>query len=477
MFKKRTRLQLEQLEDRCVPALSASLSAGSLMISGTPTGELDIVGTPANANSFRITDNGHAVGAGTYTILSNLTVSLTSRPAALKFDLNGNRIPGNVLLALGSGYSGPAGSFPVDVYDDSGLTTNRIGGTLQIINGNGHETVYVGVGPDGFTLDPVTVAGATTVSMSNSNNVGPGNGLIIGAGSTLLGSVGITKVENVAVGSTSAGSPLTYLGVDLTINNQTQLKALQAVVTADVGRNLNIQGTQLDDSFTLQDNGTTGSGLVHGSMTVSLYDGQANGDQIFLGANTRVMGPAGISAGANTNTMTGDQFSVFGEIDGTLTVNMGNNTNSLYFRPQDFSSPMPFVGNNMTVNAGSGTNYIGTSATGEFQGTIVGYLNIVLGSGNNGSAFDPMVIAASVGTKLYWTSGNGQDFVQLGDFTASGTSYNYTVQMQFGSNDDTLIVDIGSGVMAGTADGGGRVTFNTFNVMSGTVTAQITNFP
>jgi hypothetical protein len=98
---------------------------------------------------------------------------------------------------------------------------------------------------------------------------------------------------------------------------------------------------------------------------------------------------------------------------------------------------------------------------------IVYNLSITLGNGSNGSLATPNIMAASVGGTVDYTSGNKPNFVQLGDNTVDGNNESYTVQMVFGSANDYLAVDIGTGVLTGSANGGGGT--NTFNLISGTL--------
>jgi hypothetical protein len=485
--------RLEVLEDRTVPSLTLSyLSGGSLTISGIPRGELDVKHVGTVASMFRITDAGSFLGQ--YSITGNLSISLSYRTADIKIDLGGGTISGTTTINLGNGFIG-SGTSSVDVYDDSGASpAGKIGGGLTIQNGNGHELLDVGTFRDpvggGFTTDPIRVGSNLSVTGRTANN-GPGNSLIVDAGTIVGGSANLTQVHNLALGGTSTLSNLTSIGGGLTLNDSGALVHLSAVVTASIGGSVNVTGTTVDDSFTLQSNGTTNSGRVRGSLTVNLLDGQSFGDRILLASGTEVDGNAQLTAGANTSTALGDQLSPLGSVMQSLTVTMGNNTNSLYFSPQNVGDQVPFVGGDMTVTAGNGTNYIGTSVTGPFNGTIVGStlggLSITLGTGDNGSALDPMVIAPNlINGNIVWKSGFdqstssfglGQAFVQLGNFGLTGNSYSYNVSMTFGNDDDSLVVDIGLGTITTNdpaplgptwfIDGQGATTQNTFHLASG----------
>jgi hypothetical protein len=470
MRRSRSALRLEALEDRTVPSLTASFISGSLTLSGYPRGELDIVHTGPNAGSFQVTDSGSNVG--TFNILANVTLNLTYRLSDINLDLKGGTIPGNVAINLGNGLIG-SGTPGVNVYDDSAGATGRISGNLSFGGGNGHEILDVGSITGLVGTDPITVRGNLSASATNSSGTF-GNMLIVDAGTRVGGSLTSTLMSSVAIGSSTTGSALTSIGLGLSISDANSLRALSAVVTASVGGNVNVTGTILDDSFALQTTLTPGSGTVAGTLTVNLNSGQGNGELITLGDRTQVNGSASLTVGGNFAVVP-DQINVGGSVFSNLTVNTGDGLNSLRFTQQQVGDPAPLVGGTMTVNGGNGSNslFLGADVTGDAVPVIGQDLHVTLGNGNNGMAGVPNIIAAAVGGTIYWQSGNGQDFVQLGNFSSDGNSESYNVQMVFGSDDDSLSVDIGAGTLTGSADGGGGT--NTFVVITGTVAATFTS--
>lgn len=494
MMRKRYRPTFECLEGRCVPSVTARVIGDNLYLTGAPTWTLLI--NESAPSVLTVTDNGHAVG--TFSVFGGIIISFTKEPGDIDIDLNGNTLYGSIIVGLGNGYSGtqPSGSYSVNVYDDSLLGGGTVSGCIELLQGNGQETFNVGNYQTGNvpTADPITVLGGVT-AVGTRSSFGNGNQFRLGDGSTVLGSVTLTYISQVAIGS-GTGGPLASIGGCLTINNYGNLRALQAVDNGSVSGSVSITGTVLDDIFELQDT-TTGGGYIGGNLTVNLESGGANGDRFSLDSGTTVDGNAYLTAGGNTNAAHGDQYQIWGTINGNLTVAMGNNTNSLFFTAQPMvGSQTPMVLGSMTVSAGNGTNYIGTSAVGEFNGTINGNLNITLGSGNNGSQGDTMVLAPMLGGTLNWHSGNGKDFVTLGDAvglpfpygapSGSGQTYNYNVNFVFGSNDDTFILDIDDptagnpGTITGTVDGGGRITGNTYvDASPDAITTNFTmrNFP
>ena len=259
---------------------------------------------------------------------------------------------------------------------------------------------------------------------------------------------------------------------------------------------LNVVGTSTDDIFTLEE-ATAGGGFVGGNLSVNLGAGAGFGDRINLLANTEVQGNTNLSAGNNLNLGTGDQFQLRGTLDQNVTINMGNTKNSIYFTPLNIGDPTPIVNGSMTINQapGLGEVVMGQAATGEFNGEIRHNLTVNLGSGNNGTDIDPMIIAPivtenggptvnynGIGGIFTWTSGNGADFLQLGDSIMGNPSTNYTynfvVNVHFGTHPSQLAIDLGTAA----ADEGigtiyGHVHLNvagTFVTISGTTGTPFT---
>ncbi len=470
MTRQRTILAVEQLECRLVPTMVATYVGGSLYLRGTPNAELDIIRTAGS--NFQVKDGANLIG--NFNILGNLSVSLASRKADVKIDVNGGVIPGNVSLDLGAGYlgAGAPGSYAASLYDTAG--GGRVGGSVTLLNGNGSETFNVGAVGDpssGVTTHAITISGDLTVAAKRSN-IGQGDMLLVDAGTTIFGNFSATFVDVVNLGSPNPGAPLTTVAKNVAISNASALTPLQVVATGVIGGSFTVTGTSLDDNINLEQD-TAGGGLVKGTVSINAGDGQTHGDKIRFGANAEVVGKATVSGGSNLGTPFGDQFMIFGNFDAALNVLMGGNVNSLYFRPENGGDPQPIVAGNFTISAGNGNNNIGNSITGAFQGTVLGNLSFTLGSGNNGAAGDPIVIVTNLMNALYWKSGSGKDFVQLGDNASSGNTYNYLVNMVFGSNDDSLTLDLGVlGFLNGLADGGAGN--NTLHITSGTIVPAAT---
>src|SRR5262249_49717498 len=158
---RRARLALEQLEHRYCPTLTITLTSGYLTVSGVPTGTLTIQET--GTHIFQVLDG--TANLGSYSA-ANINVNLASRPSDLNVQLNASGLGGNLFLGLGNGDTvGP----PSTIHVSGG----RIGGTLTITKGNGHETYDLGINSVGAP-DPLSVGGNVSVAAKTSAGIGGG---------------------------------------------------------------------------------------------------------------------------------------------------------------------------------------------------------------------------------------------------------------------------------------------------------------
>ncbi len=188
MQSKRTRLLVEQLEERLCLAVSASVVNGSLVVTGEPNGAVQI--NALAATTYQVIDNGAVIGTFTG-VTRNIRVAIDSQVPrsndAVTVNLGGFTTPLGIRLDAGDGNN----TFVVQngtintsllIYGGSGndtvvlqpsLTVGRhvwfigYGGndtfTLQAAVG-GNVVYRAGAGADTFTFDePAVVAGRTTV--------------------------------------------------------------------------------------------------------------------------------------------------------------------------------------------------------------------------------------------------------------------------------------------------------------------------
>src|SRR5262249_50629726 len=150
-------LTLEQLENRLVPA-SVSFYSGNLVI--TPSaGELSmnlaLTQTAGTANKFSVTDHGSSVG--TYSAVSNISVTATNGSDTVTLDLSGTTYTGSFLANTGNG--------------NDMVSITSTGGAGAML---GNTLISSGVGNDAVNLNST---GTTAVTFGGSIQVtGTGSG-------------------------------------------------------------------------------------------------------------------------------------------------------------------------------------------------------------------------------------------------------------------------------------------------------------
>src|SRR5262245_41680718 len=105
-LRQRSRLNLDRLEDRSNPSVTASVVNGSLIVVGDPAAASDITITASDtdadniADTFDVTDGGTAVGT-----FGNVTDAVILRLSAnddnVAIDLAGLTSPGRIRANLG----------------------------------------------------------------------------------------------------------------------------------------------------------------------------------------------------------------------------------------------------------------------------------------------------------------------------------------------------------------------------------------
>jgi hypothetical protein len=487
------RPRAEGLEARDCPSLTLSYVSSALSIRGTPTAALTVTGQgAAGSNIFQVKDGTSILG--TYSICRDLVIQIASRPGGIDIDLNNRAIGGNVLIDLGNGLTAaPSPANTVDIFDStSGATRSggTIRGNLTVLHGNGRETIDVGArrqaaAPTYADL-PITVRGNLNVVGRESGNLS--DTLQVGEGTAVRGSASIVDIDNVSIGlQSSTVTDVTTMSGDVSIMTAGVSTGLSANLLGNFGRNVIVNAVATTARFnncTLEPVAANVNSVVAGNLAVTL--GQAGlGNRFNLlhgGSGTEssvVGGSVTLTSTSGAGTLP-DVFNIDADINGSLNVNMGEGTNNLLFNAQQPANPNdagPSVGGSMTVTAGNGTNNIGVTATGLFAGTVAGNLSFYLGNGDNGMAGDPMTVTTGLGGKLLWRSGNGQNFLTLGD---GSQDFFYNVDVVFGNDDDTFETNLGTnGALNGRVDGGGRLTGNTFTQTSGNLapTLVVLNFP
>src|SRR4051794_26654557 len=102
-MKSRTRLALESLEDRWCPALTATLAAGTLTITGTAADSIQITQDSTTAGTINVLDGSDAVSDSPFTGVTNIRLNLTKADDHVTIDLGGQTFSGDVAANLGGG--------------------------------------------------------------------------------------------------------------------------------------------------------------------------------------------------------------------------------------------------------------------------------------------------------------------------------------------------------------------------------------
>ncbi len=478
MKKRPTRPRLEQLEDRQCPSLTAQFFSGNLVISGTPTGTtatggLLVQGTAAHTNNFTVLDGTRNLG--TFAVSGYIMLNLTGHQNdRINVDLNGNTIPGDLTVGLGTGDNTANVINGVGVYDSTGggtgQGTGHVGGNLQVLNGSGRETFVPGfmVNASGApTPEGLRVNGDIVFSAKTGGTTGTADGLTVTVGDVMDTGVSLESPPVVSVGGNVSTSAVDSVGLsnNTTVGKSVYVNAngerpLSVQVFAHVTQNVSLSGSNLAGPSPA---GTTGNFLdvggfsgqtavIGGSLSLS---GGAGDDVFVVDPGTTVGGGTSVTGGAGSDTAT-----MQGTFGGNLTIVLGDGPDAVYF---DSGAS---VAGNMIVDLGNGNDSIGVPSANNlttgaaFNGSVGGSLSFQLGSGNSTA-----VIATPPVQQLRWTSGNGNDSVTLGaPTTPAGSLWN--VYFQFGSGSDTLTLSDAAPAtqfITGFVDMGGPAGGNVFN--------------
>jgi hypothetical protein len=269
----RRPLGVEALDDRTLPSVTAALSAGSLLVTGSPTVPGDTVRVAGQGNGLTQVFDGASL-VGSYAVTKDLTVRLDDGDANLVIDLGGRTV-GNLTAGLGAGAHavriGSGRASALNVTGGSGDETVTVSG-LQVSNLTAIDT---GTGTDQVRVDPTVslrdlkVLNAEAVDLTTSQ---------IGGNVTINNSsapMAVTSNANVSGSFSAVG-----LGGSLALGGQVKgnlqfgapllsaVAPIQLTLTGSVGGTVQVSGTAFDDSVTFAAGSDVGQ-----DVTVNLYDG------------------------------------------------------------------------------------------------------------------------------------------------------------------------------------------------------------
>jgi hypothetical protein len=441
---RRPRLNVERLEARDVPALSVTALASTLILSGTPNGDLSIVGQ-ANGK-FEITNGGVTVGQ--FHLNRALQLNLRNVPGELEIDLNGNKIAGNVIINLGTGNTKVGTS--VDIFDSVG--TGKISGNLTILGGNGNEEFELGAQRDAGntrTILPVRVLG--NVSIAARAGFGEDK-LQVSAGTKIQGSLTTSQVDFVSIGEQN-NPDVSFIGGPLSVTTTGANSGTTVNLIGQFNKavTVNASGTTSGfNSFTLQPVDVGIDTTVGGNLTVTLGRALAGNIFEFLETGTETSVVNGNVTLTSRNTAVApltDLYDIQGITNGNMTLNLGTGDNEV------FIEDTAFVGGNLRISTtGGGDNVVEIAGSVGSGGALSGNVFITLGNGTN----DVLITSETITGKLNYRGGNGTNNLTLDP--AAPTLFN--VDFLFGTGTNTLDLGSANTSLTGTVRGSGGM--NTF---------------
>lgn len=444
------RLRLERLESRETPAVVASYTPTTLMLSGIPSGDLTIQHVGAVSNNFEVLDGLKSLG--TFAV-NNLRIQTPSRPGDIRIDLNSSAgqgvIPGNIYIDLGLGSTDKniLTLESVDVFDSAAFPTGVIGGTLQIVNGNGRESIQIGHVGDNPSSSPapVTIFGNVQANLRTSGNVF-GDTLDVDDGTIIYGSVYATQADGVNIGRQLVGASGTVVGGSVIVNTQGLGSGTGSFfnVYGTVYGSVAQYGTTRSDSFNLDVADFNVGGIVYGSVSANLGNGGLYGNNFQLNANTQVLGPVSVVSGIETDPLGQDLFTFAGDIYSTTNVYMGGGDNLLIMYPS---------GNQLGAFYATGGGGGNAANDVTLSGTFFADINLNLGFGVDSVLLDGYYGGAKV------------------NVTATGSTSSVTYDALLGSL-PYLTVNFGSGANTFTWGTTNMVTPNA-NITGAKITAPL----
>lgn len=303
-MKRQILRRVEQFEDRICLAVSATISAGDLVVTGTPDGAVEILAV--DEDTYQVSDNGVVI-----TTLDGVSddIRIALKPTAsggndVTVNLAGQAVD-SIMASLGNGTN----SFTVE-----GGSAN----SLRYIGGSGGDTVELA---ETFSLE------------SASNFCGPVAGISLGSGD-----------NNLVVAAQVAGSlgVVAGSGADkVTVTDTASIAGILAAmlgsgdnsldVNADITGALDVKAGDGNDTVTISEIGSVGNVALNlgagdntftllGSVTGGLnYQGGAGNDTLDIGDAVLIGGTARIGLGAGDNTVT-----LNGSVGGDFLVRSGN---------------------------------------------------------------------------------------------------------------------------------------------------------
>jgi len=359
---------------------------------------------------------------------------LSSFKQAVLFNTNDFTYAGNITVDLGLG-STFAGTREVSIFDDDGAAggMGRVLGNVTIRNGNGSEVISIGRPAAIAAIDlPVQVNG--NVFVTTRNNAGNDQFELV-PGSIVQSSIYLTNLDLVSLGFFNPGSPtLATVGGNVVVSTPTPQSVFSVDVYANLLGSLTVTSQAASNKLGVL---TFNDGSTVGGNVTALF---ANGGS-FVNFGTSVAGQPAPFFNGSVNIISGvgndvvfvaqDPFDFdAANINGSATFNLGQGDNQFYF---DFPA---YVGGNLSVTAGNGSNFLGGTLAPNFamEGIVNGNFNVNLGNGDNTVNFGATVLCSNV----TFQTGGGDDNITI---FATAFAFGAKLSVFAGAGNDTLTID------------------------------------
>ncbi len=403
-----TRLEVEMLEDRYLPSVTAGVLNGTLTV--TALGQTKLAITESSSGAIQVSDNGKAVG--TYSnVTKGAVITLDNHSDSVFVNLGGNTLHGSLNVTMGNG---------TNCLD---LINGTITGALTITGGTVTDAIVLG--GDGLgtprSFPAFTVAGDTTVN----SGLGGNDTLVLNSGVTMKGNLAVLSANSftLAAGSSVLGNASICGGFASNTD----------VIAGNVGKELKVLGANKPDTLIM-----TGSARI-GSLFANLGDGNDT-----LNLQGTVAGNVTVNTGGGANAI-----SVGGKVGGTPSFNLGSGTDSLTISGAFGAGANTLA---LDIDGGKGKDIV-TLTQGSFMNGDTG---IALGAENSSLTLAGIIGSASSNANLKVVGGAGNDKVTF----ASSLVLHGDATVSLGAGNDTFVLQNGDAFLHACVDGGtGSNTF------------------
>lgn len=431
MATRKTRLDLEGLTERVVPAVSAiSFYNGSLSVRlNNQGGTLTMLG---QANNFRLQFNGTAIGnLSGYNVTNNINITGGNGVDAVSFEPRTAgtpyRVPANLTMSLGNGN---------DTLDTKGDFS--VNGSAIINMGNGNDAVAFSSDID---TDTTVVNGSMTLNMLAGNDT-------LTADTGALTVNGFTTVNGGnTVNLTAAGATTVEAGVSVLLNSLTVNSNYAETFsnTLSLGAETQLRGNLVYISGAFTDSASIDGSTILGNATLNLGQGgsAAANQTVTFSATTAatVNGNLTLIAGNGVDAI---EFSSAADttVTGSVSMTLGNGDNTITLDGTGGS----LIGGGLTIRTGTGDDSVAIGSAGNLF-SINGSVSVTLGNATNGN--DLTLVSTAIGGNLAYVGGSGDDTVT---FTSNATANVVAgrVSANMGGGGDTFAIDPAATAGAGT---------------------------